>query len=156
MCASEERFVHGELCALNSDGVSALSTQGTLTSAFVEFHNTAGLVRVARAVAVAETAGGASDQTAVVRRRQGGEDSASVSFYKVDDYTGAVGSLHAGDLGLCRRQRGGDRRQGRAPVELQPEHLWGWEDYNGGGDSDCNDLVVQFDFTSTAGHQSLV
>jgi hypothetical protein len=35
-------------------------------------------------------------------------------------------------------------------------NTWGWEDSNGGGDSDCNDLVVQFDFTSTAGHQSLV
>ena len=38
-------------------------------------------------------------------------------------------------------------------------HLWnfglntfGWEDTFGGGDHDYNDLLVQFDFTSAAGH----
>ena len=42
-------------------------------------------------------------------------------------------------------------------------HLWnyglntyGWEDLYGGGDQDYNDLVVQLDFTSTAGHGYLV
>ncbi len=42
-------------------------------------------------------------------------------------------------------------------------HLWnyglntfGWEDLYGGGDRDYNDLVVQLDFTSTAGHGYLV
>ena len=199
----------GDALSLTINGVAALSTQGTLTGdfGFVEFHNTAGVVRVARAVAVAETAGGASDQTAVVRLRQGGEDSVSVSFYKVDDYTGAVGGLHAGDAGYAVQaaaraytlSTGGTSISGagygqynqallldvdagdliamkltnttsnqvfwgfaggnEAVTGTKVGHLWnyglntwGWEDSNGGGDNDYNDLVVQFDFTSTAGH----
>ncbi|WP_289296339.1 DUF4114 domain-containing protein, partial [uncultured Reyranella sp.] len=35
-------------------------------------------------------------------------------------------------------------------------NTWGWEDLAGGGDRDFNDLVVQLDFTSTAGHGWLV
>ena len=35
-------------------------------------------------------------------------------------------------------------------------NTWGWEDLLGGGDRDFNDLVVQLDFTSTAGHGWLV
>ncbi len=35
-------------------------------------------------------------------------------------------------------------------------NTWGWEDLYGGGDRDFNDLVVQLDFTSTAGSGLLV
>ena len=35
-------------------------------------------------------------------------------------------------------------------------NTWGWEDMLGGGDRDFNDLVVQLDFTSTAGQGLLV
>jgi len=35
-------------------------------------------------------------------------------------------------------------------------NTWGWEDLHGGGDRDFNDLVVQLDFTSAAGHGWLV
>jgi hypothetical protein len=35
-------------------------------------------------------------------------------------------------------------------------NTWGWEDLLGGGDRDFNDLVVQLDFTSTAGRGLLV
>ena len=35
-------------------------------------------------------------------------------------------------------------------------NTWGWEDLRGGGDRDFNDLVVQLDFTSSAGHGWLV
>ncbi|TCT05705.1 DUF4114 domain-containing protein [Aquabacter spiritensis] len=35
-------------------------------------------------------------------------------------------------------------------------NTWGWEDLYGGGDQDFNDLVVQLDFTSTAGAEYLV
>jgi len=45
---------------------------------------------VARPVAVAETAGGADHQTAMVRVRQNGEDALSVSLYRVDDFTGTI------------------------------------------------------------------
>ena len=47
-------------------------------------------VRVALPVAIAETAGGASDTVAIVRLRQNGEDSLAVSFFRVDDYTGTI------------------------------------------------------------------
>jgi hypothetical protein len=46
---------------------------------------------------VAETAGGANGQHAVVRVRQNGEDSLSVSFYRVDDLNGAIGAVRPGD-----------------------------------------------------------
>ena len=42
-------------------------------------------------MAVAETAGGANDQQAVVRVRQNGEDSLSLTFYRVDDFNGSIG-----------------------------------------------------------------
>lgn len=35
-------------------------------------------------------------------------------------------------------------------------NTWGWEDLYGGGDHDYNDLVVQLDFTSTAGSGFLI
>jgi hypothetical protein len=35
-------------------------------------------------------------------------------------------------------------------------NTWGWEDLYGGGDRDFNDLIVQLDFTSTAGQGLLV
>jgi uncharacterized protein DUF4114 len=48
-------------------------------------------------VAVAETVGGLADQTAIVRVRQNGTDSLSVTFYKVDDFSGKIGGLNPGD-----------------------------------------------------------
>ena len=35
-------------------------------------------------------------------------------------------------------------------------NTWGWEDTFGGGDHDYNDLLVQLDFTSSAGHGWLI
>lgn len=35
-------------------------------------------------------------------------------------------------------------------------NTWGWEDQHGGGDHDYNDLLVQLDFTSGAGHGRLI
>ena len=57
---------------------------GQLTSrfGFADFVNEHGAVRVARPVAVAETAGGANDETAIVRLRQNGEDNLSLTFYR--------------------------------------------------------------------------
>jgi hypothetical protein len=79
-----------------SDGVAK---QAGLTSAYglADFSAHDGVIHLARAVAVAETAGGASDQNAVVRVRQNGEDRLSVSFYRVDDLDGAIGTINPGD-----------------------------------------------------------
>jgi len=56
-----------------------------------------GAVRVARPVAVAETADAHNDQTAIVRLRQGGQDDLSITFYRVDDLSGTINGLHPGD-----------------------------------------------------------
>lgn len=54
-------------------------------------------VTLARPVAVAETAGGVDDQTAVVRVRQNGVDATSITFYKVDDLSGTIDGVAPGD-----------------------------------------------------------
>ena len=80
------------------DGLRAVTPQAGITTAFgfADFTTTANAmgfnpdVRVALPVAIAETAGGANDTTAIVRLRQNGEDSLSVSFFRVDDYTGTI------------------------------------------------------------------
>jgi hypothetical protein len=211
--------------------VSALIGQGTglakqanLTSAFgiADFSTrpfsvtengvttvlTGGDIHLARAVAVAETAGGASGQDAIVRVRQNGQDQLAVTFYRVDDLSGKIGDLHPGDAGYAEAvaaraysvqsgglQSGGtlllgpgygffektaitdvdagdliamtltNRSSGdtwyafahansdhRGHIVNYGHNTWGWEDTRDGGDHDFNDLVVQLDFTSNAGH----
>jgi len=171
---------------------------------FADFASDNGTVRVARAVAVAETAGGQDDQDAVVRVRQNGSYSLSLEFYRVDDYSGTVAGLAPGSAGydVAAHARAyelagggtlldgagyGKYSQGEltnvdagdlvamklvnnslgldywAFAQANPDgpiahlwnygaNLWGWEDLYGGGDRDYNDLVVQLDFTSAAGH----
>ncbi|MGH6962180.1 MAG: hypothetical protein ACREE7_16995, partial [Dongiaceae bacterium] len=89
--------------SVSIDSAAASATQATLTSAFgfADFVSGDGAVRVARPVAVAETAGGLDDQVAVVRLRQNGEDSLSLTFYRVDDLAGTIGHLHPGDHGYA-------------------------------------------------------
>jgi hypothetical protein len=192
---------------INSDSASAI--QGTLTTdfGFADFMSDTGVVRVARAVAVAETVGGLDDQAAIVRIRQGGQDSVAVSFYRVDDYAGTIGGLAPGSAGYATAAQarmyelasggtslggpgyGGYRENTLLDIDsgdliamtltngssgstfwgfqqANPDgqgHLWnyglntwGWEDLMGGGDRDYNDLLVQFDFTSTYGSGLLV
>ncbi|WP_147154148.1 hypothetical protein [Reyranella soli] len=192
--------------AINASMATAI--QGVLSSpfGFADFVTGAGAVRVARPVAVAETAGGADDQTAVVRLRQNGEDSLSLSVFRVDDLSGTVDGLAPGAAGYAAAAAGRvyaasngmtsldgpgyggygeyvltnvdagdmiafrltDRTSGNVfwgfaqaneKVNGQPVgHLWnyglntwGFEDQVGGGDHDFNDLILQFDFTSTSG-----
>ncbi len=100
--AQEQRYVAaGMALDVSIDGVDAQAIQAGLTSAygFADFMSSDGVVRVARPVAVAETAGGADDQQAVVRMRQNGQDTLSVSFYKVDDYAGTINGLQPGEVG---------------------------------------------------------
>ena len=63
---------------------------------------TGGEIHLARAVAVAETAGAANGQDAIVRVRQNGQDQLAVSFYKVDDFSGKIGNLNPGDAGYAQ------------------------------------------------------
>lgn len=102
--AEVQRYVGaGQAIDVSIDGQDGQAVQAGLTSAFgfADFMSSEGVVRVARPIAVAETAGGASDQQAVVRVRQNGEDSLSVSFYKVDDYAGTINGLQPGQAGYA-------------------------------------------------------
>lgn len=204
----------GQAFSVSIDGNAVQAGQGTLSSAygFADFGATSDAVRVARPVAVAEIAADPAGTEAVVRMRQGGMDSLSLSFYRVDDYAGTVNGVlpgqaqyqqevmmrlyqttsgegpivngpgygqfvqtnltgvMAGDLiaMMLTNESSGNTywafSQANERVGGQPVgHLWnyglntwGWEDTLGGGDRDYNDLVVQIDFTSTAGSGLLV
>jgi hypothetical protein len=93
----------GDAFTLLIDGATTRLPQVALTNAFgfADFVSGGGdsAVRVARPVAVAETAGGLDDQTAIVRLRQNGEDKLSLQLYRVDDLDGTIGTLHPGDAG---------------------------------------------------------
>jgi hypothetical protein len=91
----------GVSASINGMAANGSSTQLTGAFGFADFQTTSGDLRVARPVAIAETAGGQDDQTAVVRMRQGGADSLAASFYKVDDLVGSIGALHPGDPGYA-------------------------------------------------------
>ena len=187
----------------------AQAIQASLSSpfGFADFLSGDTAVRVARPVAVAETADAHNDQTAIVRLRQDGQDNLSITFYRVDDLSGAINGLHAGDAGYQAAVQarayqmmsggtsidgpgyGNNEQTGLGHVNAgdlvamqltnnthgnvysgfaqanetangQPVgHLWnyglntwGWEDTYGGGDRNYNDLIVQLDFTSAAGH----
>ena len=71
-------------------------------ASFLADDNSGG-VTVARAVAIAETAGGADDQMAVVRVRQNGQDNVGVTFYQVDDLAGTIGGLRPGGMPPAKR-----------------------------------------------------
>ncbi|MPZ38506.1 MAG: hypothetical protein GEU95_10620 [Rhizobiales bacterium] len=92
-----------ESLSVSINGTSAEALQATLTSSFgfADFMTEDGAVRVARPLAVAETAGGQDDQTAIVRLRQNGADSLTLSLYRVDDLSGAIDGLHPGDSGYA-------------------------------------------------------
>ena len=98
---AQAHFLPGEALAVSVNTSSAQASQANLSSpfGFADFFSSGGDVRVARPVAIAETADGASDQTAVVRLRQDGQDSLSLTFYRVDDLNGAINGLHPGDAG---------------------------------------------------------
>src|SRR5262249_38157246 len=91
----------GGAVAVSIGGGSAQAVQASLSSpfGFADFLSAGGDVRVARAVAVAETAGAQNDQTAIVRIRQDGQDNLSLTLYRVDDFNGTIAGLHPDDPG---------------------------------------------------------
>jgi hypothetical protein len=190
--------------SLSIGGITAEAIQGTLSSryGFADFLTDAGAVRVARPVAVAETVAGQDDQTAVLRLRQNGQDSLSLTLYRVDDFNGSIDGLLPGEAGyeVAAASRAYASSTGTTSIagpgygnyasvaldgvdsgdliamklvnessersfwafsqanEDLTGHLWsyglntwGWEDMEGGGDRDFNDLLVQLDFTSAYG-----
>jgi hypothetical protein len=105
---AQDAALTGETISVAIDSSSAEAVQGSLSSpfGFADFIASDGAVRVARPVAVAETAGAANDQVAVVRLRQNGEDSLSLSFYRVDDLNGVIDGLHPGEAGYAAAAQG--------------------------------------------------
>jgi hypothetical protein len=95
----------GDNVAVSVNGATTYATQGTLSTAygFADFDSSTGnsAVRVALPVAVAQTAGNADNQDAVVRIRQNGQDSLSLEFYRVDDLKGKINGLAPGDAGYA-------------------------------------------------------
>src|SRR4029079_2086886 len=74
------------------DGHAGQAAQASLSNpfGFADFFAGGDAVHVARAVSVAQTVGGANNELAVVRMRQGGENSLQLTFYKVDDLSGTI------------------------------------------------------------------
>ena len=199
----------GDSVAVRIAGHAATAIQGELTSrhGFADFVAEDGVVRVARPVAVAETAGGADDTVAIVRVRQNGEDSLSLTFYRVDDHTGTIDGFRPDQAAYAALSGGRAYQLGSGGTSLggpgygsfeqatllgvdagdliamklvnnttgiaywafaqanetvagqhvghlwsYGDRTWGWEDTFRGGDHDYNDLIVQLDFTSSAGH----
>ena len=93
----------GEDVSVTVNGTSAQAIQGTLSApfGFADFVSADGAVRVARPVAVAETAGGGDDQVAIVRVRQNGENNLSLIFYEVDDLAGTIDGKRPGHEGYA-------------------------------------------------------
>jgi len=196
------------------DSQSVQSVQGALTNPFGFANFTqadVGTVRVARPVAVAETANAADDFETIVRLRDDGRANVKVTFYRVDDLNGTIDDVAPGEANYAALAQsrayisaGGSTAignpskgnfdqttltgvdsgnfvamwlenetrdktfwafsQGNEVIDGQHVgHLWnyglntwGWEESFGGGDRDYNDLVVQLDFVSKAGHGYLV
>ena len=98
----------GESLSVTIDGSHAQAWSARLTDqfGFADFETTNGALRVARPVAVAETAGAADDTIAIVRVRQNGENNVALSFYRVDDLDGAIGGLRPGDAAYAGAAQG--------------------------------------------------
>ena len=98
----------GEDVSVSINASMGDAIQGSLSSAFgfADFLTDSGAVRVARAVAVAETAGGLDDQVATVRVRQNGADSLTLSLYRVDDLAGTIDHLSPGSEGYAAAAQG--------------------------------------------------
>src|SRR5262249_33340355 len=90
-----------ESLSVSIGGSTAQALQAALSNdyGFADFFSGSETLRAARPLAIAETVGGQNDQLAVVRLRQVGMDSLSLTLYKVDDFSGKIGNLHPGDAG---------------------------------------------------------
>jgi hypothetical protein len=82
----------GDSVGVHMDGSTGQARQAALTNpfGFADFFSGSDTLHISRAVAVAETVGGANNELAVVRLRQVGENNLQVTFYKVDDMAGTI------------------------------------------------------------------
>lgn len=82
----------GQAVGVTIDGQSGQAVQASMSNpfGFADFFAGGDAVRVSRAVSIAETVGGANNELAVVRMRQGGENAVQITLYRVDDYNGTI------------------------------------------------------------------
>jgi hypothetical protein len=101
--AVQANVTAGDTVSVDIDGADTTATQANLSTAFgfADFSAGDGTVRIARSVAIAETAGGADDQVAIVRMRQNGFASLSLEFYRVDDLEGTIDGIAPGQAGYA-------------------------------------------------------
>ena len=97
----EASVATGSALSIDIGGLQAGTPQADLSNkyGFVDFvtPDAHSAVAISRSVAVADTLGGADDQTAVVHMRQNGVSDVSVMFYKVDDLSGSIDGIDPGD-----------------------------------------------------------
>lgn len=93
----------GDSLGVHMDGATGQARQAALTNpfGFADFFSGDDALHVSRAVAVAETVGGANDELAVVRLRQVGENNLQVTFYRVDDMAGTIDGHAPGEAGYA-------------------------------------------------------
>ncbi len=91
----------GATLGVSAGGQELALYQDLLTNdfGFLQFGDAQGGITLARPVAIAQTAGGADDQNAVVRIRQNGLDGAQLEIYKVDDLNGTINGIAPGQAG---------------------------------------------------------
>ncbi len=82
----------GQSVGVTVDGLTGQALQASMSNpfGFVDFFAGGDAVHVSRAVSIAQTVGGADNELAVVRMRQGGENSLQITLYRVDDYSGTI------------------------------------------------------------------
>jgi hypothetical protein len=82
----------GQSVGVSIDGLGGQAVQASMSNpfGFADFFAGGDAVHVSRAVSIAETVGGANNEHAVVRMRQGGENSLQLTFYRVDDLSGTI------------------------------------------------------------------
>jgi hypothetical protein len=88
----------GQSVGVSIDGLSGQAVQATMSNpfGFADFFAGGDAVHVSRAVSIAQTVGGADNEHAVLRMRQGGENSLQLTVYKVDDLSGTIDGKASG------------------------------------------------------------
>ena len=95
----------GDTLGVLADGTALALYQQALTNdyGFIQYGDADGGITLARPVAIAQTAGGAPDQTAILRIRQNGGDASQLEIYEVDDLVGTVNGYAPGQAGYAEQ-----------------------------------------------------
>ncbi|MBU8876453.1 hypothetical protein KQ910_21950 [Reyranella sp. MMS21-HV4-11] len=101
---TQASVANGDSVSVTFNGTTTVAAQASLSASFGFadfFSDASNSVRLAQAVAVAETAGGADDLNVVVRMRQVAGADLSLMLYKVDDYNGTINGVAPNQAGYA-------------------------------------------------------